>query len=132
MKKILLLLSISWLLSGCAEEATPPTHPDNWLKAGDPNSHMAKVQFAGIEGCQACHGGAETNDYFGGTSGVSCYDCHAGGPSGHPAWAVWMSDTLNTEFHGAVAIDKGFTYCNDCHGADEVIGITGHTCTNCH
>lgn len=119
-------------MSGCAEDNIPSTHPDNWLEPGDPNSHMTKIQAAGIAGCKPCHGGADVNDYLGGSSGVSCYSCHEGGPSGHPAWAVWMGDTTSTQFHGAVAHEKGASYCNDCHSADGTIGITGHTCTNCH
>ena len=134
LKEVILVLIMAWLLCGCAEEQIASTHPDEWAEPTSANSHIAKIVESGIAGCQACHGGNDTNNYFGGTSGVSCYQCHEGGPSGHPAWSVWMTDTdsTNDQFHGKAALISGTTSCNDCHSANAQIGITGHTCTNCH
>ena len=132
MKNIILVLTAGWLICGCSEEQITSTHPDDWLTPGSENSHIAKIQGGGLEGCQACHGGDEKNDYFGGSSGVSCYQCHDGGPSGHPAWAVWMGDTTSVQFHGTVAGSVANQACNACHSASAPIGITGHTCTVCH
>ena len=132
MKQLIILLIIVWLLSGCAEDRTAPIHPDGWTDAVSENSHIAKIQVNGIENCRTCHGGADYDDYYGGSSGVSCYECREGGPSGHPNYDYWMRDTSSSQFHGTVAVQKGFSYCDDCHSIDASIGITGHTCTVCH
>ena len=132
MKHIILLLTAGWIICGCSEEQITSTHPDDWLTPGSDNSHIAKIQGAGIGGCQACHGGVEKNDYFGGSSGVSCYQCHEGGPSGHPAWEIWMTDTTNTQFHGTEAGTVSSSYCSSCHSSDKAVGSTGHLCANCH
>ncbi len=131
MKKILILVSVGWLLSGCAEEQVASSHPDNWTDPASDDSHMAKIIDRGIDGCQACHGG-DGNDYFGGTSGVSCYSCHEGGPSGHPAWGVWMSDTTSAQFHGTVAGSVSSSACAACHEIGQPVGDSGHYCSNCH
>ena len=92
-------ISVLLLLSGCTNTGEPPIHPSGWLDTSSEFSHMSKIAESGIEGCKACHGGEELNDYFGGSSGVSCYGCHAGGPSGHPDWSKWMQDTTSVDFH---------------------------------
>lgn len=55
-------------------------HPPTWTTPGNDNSHAAylKDQYWSMDRCKTCHG----NDYSGGLSGVSCYDCHKnpGGP----------------------------------------------------
>jgi hypothetical protein len=50
-------------------------HPDEWSLIGNDNSHgeFIKENMGAIENCKKCHG----FDLRGGTSGVSCYDCHA-------------------------------------------------------
>ncbi len=128
MKKIFLLAAVGWLLSGCAEEQVASSHPDNWLDSDSDNSHIAKITDNGIDGCTSCHG----DSYHGGTSGVSCYSCHEGGQSGHPAWAYWMGDTTSTQFHGNVAGSFQNNYCSACHGSGAPVGDSGHYCSNCH
>ncbi|NOZ13512.1 MAG: hypothetical protein GXO69_07670 [Acidobacteria bacterium] len=51
---------------------TASPHPDGWEK-----SHGDYVENNGYASCARCHGA----DYRGGTSGVSCYQCH-NGPGG--------------------------------------------------
>jgi len=64
----------------CADcHATFP-HPPTWSTPGSDSSHAAYLKsiYWDMSRCQDCHG----EDYTGGTSGVSCYDCHTnpGGP----------------------------------------------------
>jgi predicted CxxxxCH...CXXCH cytochrome family protein len=64
----------------CADcHATFP-HPPTWSTPGSDSSHAAyfKTIYWDMSRCQDCHG----EDYTGGKSGVSCYDCHTnpGGP----------------------------------------------------
>ncbi|NQU27907.1 MAG: hypothetical protein HQ528_06435, partial [Candidatus Marinimicrobia bacterium] len=95
----LLTTMILIFISGCAEEATPIAHPDGW--ADDPDSeyfHSRKVAVNGIAFCKSCHGGAGTNDYYGGSSGISCYQCHKGGPSGHPVFQLWVGSPDSSQF----------------------------------
>ena len=103
-------------------------HPSGWTDENSEDSHMAKISVKGIEDCKDCHGGVEKNDYFGGTSGVSCYDCHAGGPSGHPAFEIWIGEPTNLNFHGKDDSNR----CKLCHGNDFSGGISGVSCYVCH
>ncbi|MFQ6616331.1 MAG: hypothetical protein ACE5HZ_06125 [Fidelibacterota bacterium] len=125
------MLSLVLILSGgCTEEGEPTVHPGSWLDPGNDNSHMARIVSAGIGGCQGCHG----EDYEGGTSGVSCYTCHEGGPSGHPHPRVWLLTPDSTVFHGNQARSRGFEDCARCHGENLDGGVAGETraCTACH
>ncbi len=125
-------ISVLLLLSGCTNTGEPPIHPSGWLDTSSEFSHMSKIAESGIEGCKACHGGEELNDYFGGSSGVSCYGCHAGGPSGHPDWSKWMQDTTSVDFHGNRVEEKGTVHCMQCHGQDLKGGVSGVSCYVCH
>ncbi len=130
-KTIIILVVIIFM--GCTTEMEPQIHPSDWVEVNAENSHMQKIAVAGIEGCKSCHGSPVANDYFGGKSGVSCYDCHESGPSGHPVWATWMQDTTSLEFHGFVAQNtRGFDDCQQCHGNDFSGGSVGSACTLCH
>ena len=122
---------VGLFLFACTDKTEPPIHPDDWVKPGAINSHTAKIAASGIEGCQACHGGTERTDYFGGTSGISCYTCHEGGPSGHPAWAAWM-DSDSPDFHGTAVISRGLGTCKSCHGEDLSGGTAKSSCVICH
>jgi len=101
-------------------------HPNAWLITGESESHMAKISESGTESCQVCHGEPYLNDYYGGSSGVSCYECHKGGPSGHPAWNEWM-EPESDESHGTLFLDRGVLDCGSCHGLD----LTGRIATGC-
>jgi len=130
MKNILLFSFIILLVSGCTKLGEPTMHPSDWNDPSSENSHMAKIVVTGIEECKACHGGTEKHDYFGGTSRVSCYECHLGGPSGHPAFNIWMGSPEHNEFHG----NDNPNRCVQCHGnfADESGGLAEVSCYTCH
>ena len=130
MKNILLISIIILLGTSCTELAEPTMHPSDWTDSNSDNSHMAKIAVTGTEECKDCHGGVEKNDYHGGPSGVSCYQCHDGGPSGHPAFNIWMGSPENEDFHGKGSPSR----CVQCHGGftDESGGIAGVSCFTCH
>jgi predicted CxxxxCH...CXXCH cytochrome family protein len=67
-------------------------HPPEWSAPGNDGSHSSYLKAANwqIEECQSCHG----ENYRGGSSGSSCYDCHTG--------------------------SKGPESCNVCHGSSAV------------
>ena len=130
MKKLLSISIILFFLAGCTELAEPTMHPTDWTEQGSEDSHMSKIALTGTDGCKACHGGVEKHDYFGGSSGVSCYQCHAGGPSGHPVFSDWMGSPNSNDFHGK----DNPSLCVQCHGGftDESGGIAGVSCFTCH
>jgi len=64
----------------CADCHADYPHPPTWTTPGSDSSHAAyiKDQYWSMDRCKICHG----DDYRGGSSGVSCYNCHPqqGGP----------------------------------------------------
>ena len=130
MKNILLFSMLMFFLVGCTELGEPPMHPSDWTDPKSEDSHMAKIAVTGIEGCKDCHGGLEKHDYFGGTSGVSCYECHSSGPSGHPDYNLWMGTPTSSDFHG----NDNSSRCAACHGSFTDIsgGLVGVSCYTCH
>jgi len=130
MKKLLILSFVIFLVTGCTKLGEPTMHPSDWNDQDSENSHMAKIAVTGIEECKACHGGIERHDFFGGTSGVSCYQCHDGGSSGHPAFNIWMGSPEHNDFHG----NDNPSRCVECHGAfsDGNGGLAEISCISCH
>jgi len=130
MKNLLIFSFALLLVTGCKKLGEPTIHPGNWTDPSSENSHMSKIAVTGTEGCKSCHGGIEKHDYFGGTSGVSCYECHLGGPSGHPAFSVWVGLPAHDDFHGKQNQDR----CVQCHGefTDESGGLAEVSCYTCH
>ena len=130
MKKLLLFSFIILLVTSCTKIGEPKMHPSDWTESNSENSHMAKISVTGIEECKSCHGGFEKHDYFGGSSGVSCYQCHGGGPSGHPAFSIWMGSPDHDDFHGNDNLNR----CVQCHGqfTDESGGLAKVSCVTCH
>ncbi|MFC1527694.1 hypothetical protein ACFL5D_03010, partial [Candidatus Neomarinimicrobiota bacterium] len=120
----LLLSIILFLVIGCTKLGEPTMHPINWTDPNSENSHMTKIIVAGTEGCKSCHG----DDYLGGTSDKSCYQCHAGGISGHPAYSIWVGSPNSTDFHG----EEDAQRCMICHGDDYLGGTSGVSCYQCH
>jgi DnaJ-class molecular chaperone len=100
-------------------------HPAGWMDVSGPNFHGETVAAQGPSSCRACHG----TDYRGGSSGVSCFTCHADGPSGHPSG--WMNEG-SSAFHGRRAQSQGTADCKRCHGADLRGGTSGVGCNRCH
>jgi hypothetical protein len=74
-------------------------HPPEWAAPGSDKSHAAyiKSEYWELNECKTCHG----NDYRGGSSGFSCYNCHTqtGGPEAcntcHGSSAAPVSETAN-------------------------------------
>ena len=102
----------------------PGGHPSYWKDAAEP-FHGTEVALHGPTACATCHG--ET--YQGGWSEVSCYTCHAGGPSGHPEG--WLDKRAHT-FHGLEVSLQGDDDCRRCHGNDLMGGTSGVACADCH
>ncbi|MFQ6612318.1 MAG: CxxxxCH/CxxCH domain-containing protein [Fidelibacterota bacterium] len=104
-------------------------HGAGWADSTSENFHGARVAQSGIKSCAACHG----EDYQGGSVNVSCYQCHAGGPSGHP---VGFTDFSSGAFHGFQLRDNGwnFSLCQACHGTDFKGGTIAYSCSQsyCH
>jgi hypothetical protein len=146
MKKLLSFSFIIILFISCTELKEPTIHQIGWYDNDSENIHVEQIhkniQFfvdnpdrgkysdsrwlSALSSCQECHG--DPNDRFnfhGGSSGVSCYDCHTGGPSGHPAYDVWVITSDNSEFHGK-QVDRS---CKVCHtGEGDVVNASCHTC----
>ena len=128
-----LLASALCLVAGCssaprdADQAAGNVHPSGWTA-----THRNEADING-EHCKVCHG----NDFRGGSTGVSCFDCHLSGPpfTGiHP----WSSVT---DGHRTFAATASWTACANanCHGTDLRGGATdgaasGPSCftASCH
>lgn len=124
MKKIILFSFIILLMIGCTKLGEPTMHPSEWTDQYAENSHIVKITVTGTEVCYSCHG----NDGKGGISEVSCFQCHAGGPSGHLAYSIWVGSPDSPDFHGKDVIDR----CQTCHGEDYLGGTSGVSCYLCH
>lgn len=127
-----LLLIGGLLFTGGCGSSTPNSnspfdadsgHPANWLPAGHMNSARSDESV-----CAECHG----TDYTGGTSGVSCTQCHLGGVNSvHPVeWGTSIDSA-----HAAYVDTNGNTACANanCHGTNlEGVDNSGPACTSCH
>ncbi len=131
----IILIPTLILFTNCSDPVeSPKMHPDDWPIPGSEYSHVDKIAESGILGCKSCHGdNNKPNDYFGGSSGVSCYQCHDGGPSGHPNFKAWISSD-SADYHGGIFWENGwdFSYCQKCHGDDFTGGVVDFSCSNCH
>ena len=135
LKPFLLLLLSFFLLAGCGDYSSQTNtanekplvvsgnHPAGWLPAGHAAEAKAKTQT-----CTDCHGA----DLAGGTSNISCTQCHLGNPESiHPT--QWGNFAY--AFHATYVKLNGTSACANvtCHGAnlDGVRG-SGPSCTQCH
>jgi predicted CxxxxCH...CXXCH cytochrome family protein len=86
---ILLFIFTVVLFQGCSKQAdnlvmTPTTsifHGDGWLTPTSSNFHgnIIKTSYnRKLDSCKTCHG----NDYKGGNTQTSCFNCHQNGPEG--------------------------------------------------
>lgn len=109
----------------------PGGHPFGWADPISTHFHGDQVAEAGKADCAPCHASTLSGNlaFTGGWSGVSCYTCHAGGPSGHPAG--WM-DPQAAAFHGQQVLSHGVDDCTRCHGFGLSGGTSGVACSKCH
>jgi len=121
----LLALALIIVMMSCKTVKEQPAlgpHPEGWMDPASANFHGIPAQ-RDTDDCRQCHG----QDLHGGSSGVSCYQCHATFP--HPA--DWM-DTTSSGFHGVFSRQDSNKTCVTCHGADYRGGISGVSCRGCH
>jgi len=101
-------------------------HPVGWEVTTSSAFHGTALKQTNwnTKACDPCH--APT--YQGGTSGKSCYTCHAS----YPHSSGWM--TPSTGFHGLYIANASWDMrpCKSCHGSDYLGGRTGISCTTCH
>ncbi len=102
-------------------------HQAGWDNPTSPQFHGTALESgaAQLKDCARCHAGS----YAGGTSGVSCFSCHAS----YPHMAGW-GDTASASFHGEYLLAKHWDVsgCASCHGAQFTGGTTGVSCMSCH
>ena len=125
---ILLLLGCGGTSNSNAPRFNTATgqHPADWLQ-----THYAEY-IANPAQCTTCHGSTTDKASTGGVSGVSCFKCHANGPSHQPGWEVAAQ-------HGRLGAQlapsgtAGFASCTKCHGStyDNPVGTTP-SCKSCH
>ena len=102
-------------------------HLDGWMNVQSSRYHgvfLKEAQYQ-LDNCTACHGG----DYQGGSSGVSCYKCHAN----YPHKSKW-SEQGHSDFHGTFLKNANWilTECSSCHGANFQGGLSESSCYTCH
>ncbi|MGK9477744.1 cytochrome c3 family protein [Melioribacter sp. OK-6-Me] len=131
--KYYLVLSLIFVLAACSdvqEEITPPAqmsvHGTGFLSQSSDNFHGKKLTDNSMESCKQCH----ASNYSGGTSGVSCVNCH-------PAINVHVDGILlpnSDNFHGRfiAATNWNLSQCAQCHGENYTGGYSSPQCTNCH
>jgi predicted CxxxxCH...CXXCH cytochrome family protein len=122
----LLLLALLVVMTSCKterEQSALGPHPTGWMDASSANFHGIPAQRDSSNNCRACHG----EDLTGGTSGVSCAECHLALPH-PPSW----TDTSSAGFHGLVARTDSGRMCEACHGVDFRGGLSGVSCFDCH
>jgi len=117
-----------------APQLNPTTgqHPATWAA-----NHWSEY-LKNPDSCKPCHGSTTDRAAAGGTSKVSCFDCHHPEGPHHPAG--WGAAAQHGRL-GAQAADNGltgfqrtsFAACTRCHGTDYVtaVGITP-SCKSCH
>ncbi|HKI51129.1 MAG TPA: hypothetical protein VJ995_03570 [Geothermobacteraceae bacterium] len=111
----------------CHDCHTVAPHPTGqaWL---DPNSATFHGTDATVpDGCTSCHG----SDWLGGSSGVSCMQCHFG-PTGSrvpPAEGSWVHGTIP---HNTANFTAASAICNQCHNLNRSYGNPPAACHDCH
>lgn len=134
--RLALLLLAGAFLAGCSElkkELAPPTSPADgvhgaaWVDTTSSQFHGAYLKQADYKNgeCAKCHAG----DFSGGTSGVSCYTCHALYPH-DPEWMTGGSDSSHAAY--LKRVDYNTSSCTTCHGANLQGGSSGVGCNSCH
>jgi len=125
-KVALAALFAAAMLWSCSEDRDGTeyiTHPTGWTEPASEYFHGTPALERDGAGCKECHGA----DFRGGTSGASCYDCHA---YLHNDLTGQNFVTAHQQF--VASTTWNLSRCARCHGADFTGGATGFACTSCH
>ncbi|MBI5020452.1 MAG: CxxxxCH/CxxCH domain-containing protein [Ignavibacteriales bacterium] len=124
---ILLSISCSELKKNlpAASNGDLSIHDAGWNEPNSPNSHgkFLKSKNWNVNECASCHG----NNFYGGSTKVSCRDCHSSYP--HPA------EFEEVTGHPVFIRSNGFPLeqCKLCHGntysGEKVVTVS---CRDCH
>lgn len=103
------------LLIGCATERDRGGEPSGGVHRALHGDELRDHDWD-FSLCQSCHG----DDFAGGTSGVSCLDCHDDGPT--------SCDTCHDETSGAHPAHLAIAGvpCGECHQVPETWDAEGH------
>ncbi len=121
------------VLAGCSSPNREVSFNDVTGKHGDGwyADHRA-AYLKNPQTCIRCHGA----DLQGGISGVSCSSSAYAGLACHAHPTGWeAADPHGAAAKSAPSSTTGFSYCQNCHGADFAGGFTLSTCLNtsgCH
>ena len=111
--------------TGASPVSVQGAHPANWEATG----HWAAFT-QNPASCTPCHGSYLVKTASGGTSGVTCFQCHhADGPQHVSGWELATG-------HGLAAISApsaaaGMGSCATCHGLADNSGAA-ESCQTCH
>ena len=128
------------ILAGCADERVishpcagsdcqAHVHPDGILDPASDDFHGKELERHGWDFsiCQGCHG----DDFRGGKAKVSCYQCHADGPTACSTCHTTKPGGAGPR-SGAHAIHLAKLDCGECHvkpaswdAPGHIIGVTG-------
>lgn len=138
MKTINLFLTvilIAVLISSCSKlkkelpEPTSPTllHSAEWsdtARSGFHGKYLKENKWK-LADCIQCHG----SNFDGGTSNVSCYNCH----KAYPHKSGWLIKS-SMNYHGLFMKNESWSpaSCKACHGSDLQGGNTNVKCASCH
>lgn len=129
------LILIVVLFAGCSklknELTEPPSptiiHAAGWSELNNSEFHgnYLKENAWKLINCIQCH----ASNYEGGTSNVSCYNCH----ESYPHKSGWMLES-SVNYHGLFLKNEDWSAaaCKSCHGSDLQGGNTGVKCATCH
>lgn len=111
--------------ASCHDCHAVESHPlgEPWLKK-TVNGYHGDAADQNLAACASCHGA----DYRGGSSGVSCYQCHFG-PSGSrsPSGSGWNHATGS---HSSLQSQEAV--CTACHTINRSYGLAPESCHDCH
>ncbi len=112
---------------GCFSCHASFPHKPGWSDTAANNFHgkFLRLGMGQLSDCAQCHG----TGFDGGTSGKSCFTCHAS----YPHKTEWL-DPASTGSHGKYLKAKNWqnAECAGCHGSDFTGGTSGKTCFTCH
>ncbi len=102
-------------------------HKTGWSDTVSTQFHgrFLRLGMSELAECAKCHGAA----FDGGSSGTSCYSCHAS----YPHKSGWTG-VLPASSHGGYLAQKAWQLgeCTGCHGDDFSGGTSGKSCFTCH